>query len=1416
MDEDMVPHSKSTLGLAGERQDGAQAVAPESIGGMEPRPYQLEMFDASLNSNIVVTRLWFLAPTVSLCQQQHDVIRSQMPAIEVRFLSGADNVDRWRDQSIWDAVLKNVRVVVSTHQVLYDALMHGFVQLGKLALLVFDEAHHCVESHPANRIMQDFYHPALRRDGKEGVPHILGISASPIVNSKPRGLQIIEENLNALCKTPRIHREELMRYVHPPVLKKLIYPAPPDTHSQTLESLLAVYRELDILQDPYVLSLKAENTARSAETLKGTLLKRKTYCQDQFKGICNKAIHICREFGAWATNYYIAHSIDKLRSKATTDITPGWNDGERHYLLNALDRVKVAQIWADSLNDTGEVSPKLESFINLLVEESVPDFAGLVFIEQRVAAAVLSHLLSVHPRTKDLFECATFVGTSAGVYRKAASIGELIEPRGQKTTLDDFRNGRKNLIIATSVLEEGIDISACHLVMCFSRPPNLKSFVQRRGRARARQSKFVLMLAENDKKNAVDRWQELEEEMKSMYLDDQRKLKEIERTESMTEEGDRRFLVESTGALLTLETALTHLYHFCDVLPRTQYVDLRPAFSITENPTTQEISAVVTLPSCVDPSVRRRAGIGKWRTERMAKKDAAFEMYIGLYEAGLVNDNLLPLKHDAGGTAEMAGEKRVSMVSIPEQLNPWILLARKWSETSEMYTSIVEVTDSDNGKLQMELLLPSCPPLVPEFTLYWNENVRFRVSISPSSRVTPMSTPECEAMRKTTEVLLRAIFWGRMKPNEMDFPALFAPRGGVSDLDYWTGIREATEIFASHPFSHRYGLVRDKACSYKAHIFKEWTIEAPPLMDISDQGRKQGSPGSLFVRVGRLTKRRDFLHAINAPAKDPTPSLDEPHESSKSELLLAEDCAIDNLPFIYSRFSLFIPSILHRIGVSIVADELRKTILAPVGIRDLSLVITAISASSAREGTNYQRLEFFGDSLLKLCTSVQLVAEYPNWHEGYLSGKKDRVVANSRLTRATISTGLHKYILSKAFTGLKWKPLYVSDLLAEQEDNARRILSTKVLADVVESLLAAAFMDGGSDIELGFEKAIKCLKAFFSEIVWQTRKRSNDLLYDAATLGVPTPAYFDDLERLIGYKFTKKGILVEAMTHPSFEAQPHRASYQRLEFLGDSILDYIVVNNIFRHHPELSHDQMHLARTALVNADFLAFLCMEFAIELDITDIKEDQDTEVFHKVEKKVPKQIWKFMRHHSPDITRAQDACVRRHVRLRDEVWHALTSERGYPWAKLRRIGANKFFSDIIESIIGAIYVDSHGDFSACEVLMERIGILKYLRRIVEGDGDNRVRLLHPKEWLGQLADKDRVRYVLGLETDEDEGEDSSDAPPRKKRHVCRVLIKDQEVAVVGDGASREEVQTKAAEAAIGILLGRKGLGVPDGYGR
>ncbi|KAK3613521.1 Dicer-like protein 2 [Elasticomyces elasticus] len=115
-------------------------------------------------------------------------------------------MDHWGEKKIWDAALHQVRIVVSTHAVLVQALEHAFVSLSQLALIVFDEAHHCMKKHPANTIMRDFYHPA-RRDKENpllqstyprrntvdersiSLPHILGLSASLVMKSDLKTLR---------------------------------------------------------------------------------------------------------------------------------------------------------------------------------------------------------------------------------------------------------------------------------------------------------------------------------------------------------------------------------------------------------------------------------------------------------------------------------------------------------------------------------------------------------------------------------------------------------------------------------------------------------------------------------------------------------------------------------------------------------------------------------------------------------------------------------------------------------------------------------------------------------------------------------------------------------------------------------------------------------------------------------------------------------------------------------------------------------------------------------------------------------------------------------------------------------------------------------------------------------------------------
>jgi endoribonuclease Dicer len=130
---------------------------------------------------------------VVLCEQQRDVIRSCLP-VPVGLISGALEPNQWKDHTLWRRVVSEHRVIVSTPQVLLDAMRNGHISLGHdIGLMIFDEAHHAADKHPYNVIMQEHYFRLPRiassetgGSGSEGTaqievarPAILGLTASP-------------------------------------------------------------------------------------------------------------------------------------------------------------------------------------------------------------------------------------------------------------------------------------------------------------------------------------------------------------------------------------------------------------------------------------------------------------------------------------------------------------------------------------------------------------------------------------------------------------------------------------------------------------------------------------------------------------------------------------------------------------------------------------------------------------------------------------------------------------------------------------------------------------------------------------------------------------------------------------------------------------------------------------------------------------------------------------------------------------------------------------------------------------------------------------------------------------------------------------------------------------------------------------
>jgi hypothetical protein len=368
--------------------------------------------------------------------------------------------------------------------------------------------------------------------------------------------RVIEANLDSITKTPRINRQELIRHVHVPELIEIVYSEDclsSKTRSSTLELLLDRVQEAENqwLKYKFCLLSAGETAGLSKSFMR--VRNWSTSAQEQLKRFAARSRYIQQELGAWASDYYITATISRatlsmhLQQNARLD----WKDEERIHILNTLGQVRVAEpLNPPSLQN---ISNKCDSLFHFLKGAYNKDFRGLIFVEQRVTAIALCQLLSEHPETKNLFTSGTFVGTSTNQSRKT-ELADLLDQKCQKEVLKNFREGSKNIIIATSALEEGIDVSACNVVICFNKPPNLKSFVQRRGRARHKKSTFMILLSSDDNADLGAAWERMESKMVEEYMKESRQLDDEEcRVPDEIEDDSMTLRIESTGLVKPLK-----------------------------------------------------------------------------------------------------------------------------------------------------------------------------------------------------------------------------------------------------------------------------------------------------------------------------------------------------------------------------------------------------------------------------------------------------------------------------------------------------------------------------------------------------------------------------------------------------------------------------------------------------------------------------------------------------------------------------------------------------------------------------------------------------------------------------------------------------------------------------------------------
>ncbi|KAJ4721643.1 Endoribonuclease Dicer-like [Melia azedarach] len=381
--------------------------------------------------------------------------------------------------------------------------------------------------------------------------------------------------------------------------------------------------------------------------------------------------------------------------------------------------------------------------------------------------------------------------------------------------------------------------------------------------------------------------------------------------------------------------------------------------------------------------------------------------------------------------------------------------------------------------------------------------------------------------------------------------------------------------------------------------------------------------------------------------------------SNISVELPPELCHVIMSPISLSTFYsfAFVPSIMHRLQSLLLAVNLKKMLLdhctQKVDIPTIK-VFEAITTRNCQESYHLESLATLGDSFLKYAASQQLFKTFQNNQEGFLSYEKGRIISNVTLCKLGCNHKLPGFIRTEVFDTKSWmipgdnsRSYVLNEEPLSDTRNVyvvgRRKVKGKTVADAVEALIGAFLSTGGQNAGLVFLDRIG-VKVDFLNVPYDRQfqvkaERLLDLCH---------------LESLLNYSFHDPSLLVEALTHESYILPEIPRCYERLEFLGDAVLDYLITLYLFNKYPGLSPGYLTDMRSASVNNDCYA---------------------------QSSVKHGLHKHILYDSQELRQQITIAVDNFEKLSLQSTFGWESESSFP----------KILGNIVESLAGAIFIDS-----------------------------------------------------------------------------------------------------------------------------
>ena len=417
-----------------------------------------------------VGKILLIAPTVALVNQHLKGINKILALKEIEPISITGQNMANKRAGMWISS----RIVIATPQVVRNDIINGILSIEEYSLVIFDEAHHCTGEHAMAQVGRLY-------NSKSQNPLILGMTASPGSN-----ISQVEE----ICKNLNLERIHLRTPEDPMVSEYL-------SNLEVQEIKVNVPEEIMALTNPLILWQKGivDRERRLGIYIMPGEINHigLSNAMDRAKKAINRgkksAYSSISQIGiAMRLHHLINHMLCQGTAASREFLNRLENENGNKSVRNFMRDIRIQKLLVE-IKKKNEIHSKVGA-VRRLVRERLRrnlDSKIIIFASFRDTISVLDEAMG---DLKDA-RAIQFIGQSN------RSSGEGLKPKEQIKRLEEFRNGSANILISTSVGEEGLDIPTADLVIFYEPVSSETRTIQRRGRTgRQREGEIIVLIAE--------------------------------------------------------------------------------------------------------------------------------------------------------------------------------------------------------------------------------------------------------------------------------------------------------------------------------------------------------------------------------------------------------------------------------------------------------------------------------------------------------------------------------------------------------------------------------------------------------------------------------------------------------------------------------------------------------------------------------------------------------------------------------------------------------------------------------------------------------------------------------------------------------------------------------------------------------